>query len=160
MTRQALYEQLKAGVRQIPRQPCETEKVETAAEEACPDHSHILVRMPLCASAARSKLAYDLRAAYEHEVRHGDVEIAVRMYRGAAGQAWRNPFAISPKKMQPLNRSSRKNPLTRLGAARTNKPSKKAALAASGNIMAVESPSSALRRVPQYAFKPRRLSSA
>ena len=52
------------------------------------------------------KLAYDLRAAYEHEVRHGDVEIAVRMYRGAAGQEWRNPFAISPKKMQPMNRSS------------------------------------------------------
>lgn len=101
MTRQALYEQLKAGVRQIPRQPCETEKVETAAEEACPDHSHILVRMPLCASAARDKLIYnyDLRAAYEHEVRHGDAEAAVRMYRDAAGQEWRNPFAISPKKV-------------------------------------------------------------
>ena len=44
--RQIIYGQIKADIGKILRQLCEAKKVEIIEAEACPDHIHMLVRIP------------------------------------------------------------------------------------------------------------------
>ena len=50
--RKEIYGQIKADIGQILRKLCEEKKVEILEAEACPDHIHLLVCIPLYLSVA------------------------------------------------------------------------------------------------------------